>query len=89
MKKIFKYRLKNELSEENIMLPDGFEILTIQKQDDILSLWAIVDDTALEIPVIVYTYGTGWEIPSDHNGRYITTLQSGRYVWHYFYKIDR
>lgn len=88
MKNIFKYELNNERCEEVLNIPKNFQVLTIQKQQDTLYLWALVDPTSENMKITIHTFGTGWEINNEEGLTYIGTLQSGEYVWHYFWEIN-
>lgn len=84
MKKIYKYQI-HDLAMREIELPKGAEILTIQMQDGMPCLWALVDQNqpAEKRPILII--GTGHAILIDIV-RYISTFQmlDGRLVWHAF-----
>lgn len=91
MKHIYKYPIIH-------MWVNQFEInldkvLTIQFQNGIPCLWAVVDDENPCKTVDIIKLGTGWDIDSEmfdlDEFNYITTIQEDHtgYVWHFFYKI--
>ena len=86
MKTIHKYRLQITASQP-VLIPKGAHILTIQAQDDIPCLWALVDpDQATEMRILEM-YGTGDPIHESGKPReYIGTFQikGGESVFHVF-----
>lgn len=85
MKAIWKYKIEIT-DKQTIEIPEGYEILTVQKQRDDVCLWAIVEKEKDCVPVEIYIYGTGHNIPDGH-GKYIGTIQlhGGSLVFHTFY----
>ena len=81
--KIWKWTV--DIGTNNIMLPDGAQILDVQMQKGQLSLWALCDETASLKPRSFEIYGTGHNVPKDH-GRYVATFQmsGGDLVFHFF-----
>jgi len=85
--RIWKYPLE-VADQQNLKLPTGAKILTVQAQDGNPCLWALVDETLpkfrFEIHAIAI-YGTGTPIP-DEPGDYIATFQimGGELVFHAF-----
>ena len=62
MKRIFKYELKI-ISEQEVFLPIGAEILSAQYQGNQLCIWAMVNDTAeYKVSTVIRIYGTGHKI---------------------------
>lgn len=83
MKTIYKYKLELK-DKQTIKLPIGAEILTIQMQDGVFQLWALVSESASSHNEhTFFIYGTGFPIPNPEKLEYITTLQRGG-VWHIF-----
>lgn len=69
-----------------VELPAGFQILTVQTQNNVPCLWAIVDaDKSQKEVVHLNIYGTGHLMP-DEPGRYVGTFQidDGMFVFHVF-----
>lgn len=85
MKKIYKYPLG---VESNIII-DGPIIspLTVQLQNGRPCLWAVVDDSLPSRSIEVHCVSTGIPFPSNmDNANYISTVQVGAGVFHYFFK---
>lgn len=82
---IYKYPLQVQ-DKQTIKLPSGYKILTVQVQDSIPCLWAMVDTSIDCVEVNIITYGTGSGILSDEELRYIGTYQlnNGVFVFHVF-----
>lgn len=81
---IWKFDL-NIADCQQVVMPIGAKILTVQEQHGSLVLWAIVDPTAEDIAREIVMYGTGHAVP-DNPGQYIGTVQQadGALVWHFF-----
>ena len=85
MRRIWKWKLERT-DVQTLDLPKGAEILTVQVQDDIPQLWALIDDSVTETEQRhIGMYGTDHPIYYDP-GRYISTVQfySGKLVFHIF-----
>jgi hypothetical protein len=79
MKKIWKYQLTSR--DCILQLPKDAEILTVKLQNEIPTLWALVDPNTSELEErYVCTIGTGWD--AEDNMKYITTYVDGHFVWH-------
>ncbi len=81
---IWKYHL--EITDtQNVMMPEGAEILSAQMQGDSLCLWALVNPDAPKQRREIEVLGTGNPAP-DAKRRYISTTQmhGGALVWHIF-----
>ena len=88
MQTIYKYKL-DTTDNQVVLLPPFSEILTVQLQDGVPHLWALVDTNIVEkIPITIEIFGTGNPIP-DGRRRYINTylLREDRLVFHVFEKI--
>lgn len=83
MKTIWKYPLE-VTDEQTIMVPKGGRLLTVQVQNGVPCLWALVDPVALKEPRTLYTYGTGHPVgvATAHLGSY--QLDNGLLVFHVF-----
>lgn len=91
---IWKFEL-DILAWQQVWLPHGAHLLTVQMQGEHPCLWAAVDPLAATAPLTVLMVGTGHPIPPTA-GRYLGTVQQiyqantsmygGRYslVWHFF-----
>jgi hypothetical protein len=92
MKNIYKYKLEMKPVQE-IELP-LIEVLDVQLQNGIPCLWAVVADNPdsyfVKTNMIrVHCFGTGTEDVEHnyHNGlNYISTVQIGGFVFHYFWE---
>ena len=79
MKQIWKYKL----SESAIEMPIDAEILSVQLQNDVPHIWAMVSpQNELEKRKFAIV-GTGQSF-DDTNMKYIGTYQDGPFVWHLF-----
>lgn len=90
-KTIYKYPLLVTDFQE-VLMPIGAEILTIQTQDENACLWALVDPNELVVEYRnIEIYGTGHPIYCDMgiSRKYISTfqLQGGKLVFHSFERI--
>jgi hypothetical protein len=65
-------------------LPEGTQVLSIQKQDGQMCLWGLCDQDSPEEERRFAMIGTGWEIAVMEHWRHISTVQSGAFVWHWF-----
>ena len=90
MKTIWKYGLKMVDSQE-INMPEGAEILTVQTQFDMPCIWALVDPKAKIEQRFFVIYGTGHDIYFDMGvkRKYIGTFQimKGAGIYHLFERI--
>lgn len=68
---------------DEIKIHQDAEILDMQFQGEQLCVWAIADIEKPEKTEQLIRMGTGWNMPS-YAGDYISTIQNGRFVWHYF-----
>lgn len=86
-KTIWKFPLEI-IREQNLMMPEGAEILSVQTQHNSLCLWALVNPEAPLQRRVIEVFGTGHSI-SDAERKYVTTAQrdGGKFVWHIFEKL--
>lgn len=84
MKTIWKFTLAVTDVQE-IALPAGAQLLTVQLQANEPRLWALVDDYVGLIQIrTIEIHGTGNPIEGDRRRRYIATFQQPPFVWHVF-----
>lgn len=84
MKKIYKYDLPITGSTTHILAPIE-KILTVQMQNSIPVMWAMVDLDKEDTDWYIAAVGTGWDISGEPLEEYIGTVQDDMgYVWHYF-----
>ena len=84
MKKIYKYELPVDggiITIKQCII----KILSIQEQNGIPVMWAIVDpDNEAVEPLEIVAIGTGWELPTELEDYLGTAQDEYGYVWHYF-----
>jgi len=86
MQIIYKYPLCVRMGgKSEVYLPKGAKFLDVQLQDDIPTLWALIDTDADYEFVKLLTIGTGIYLPREPTGEYIATYQDGGLVWHVFF----
>ena len=83
METIWKYELQVQ-GTQIIKMPLGHEILSIQIQHDVITMWAKVDKMTKERPVKIHMFGTGHDLPEFYTGDFLSTVQDGSFVWHFF-----
>ena len=87
------YKCPLEITDtQTISLPFGYEILTIQAQNDVPCLWVLVNPDTIEKEEVEITFiGTGHPISYDMgvSRKYITTIQmfNGGLVIHAFQNV--
>lgn len=86
MQTIHKYEVSITASQI-IEMPDCALIMTIQRQNGKLSLWAQVNTENEPKPRKIIVVGTGHRI-ENQNLLYITTIQDGDLVWHFFEELS-
>lgn len=92
MKTIYKYSL--QVAETQLIdMPQDSKLLCVQIQSGIPCIWAIVDPEKPMRTRKIIMGGTGTHDPlqfelDQREAAYIGTVQVGRYVWHYFVKLD-
>lgn len=84
-KRVFKYPIETE-DRQNIQIHKGYQILTVDTQNEKPCIWALVDDEAPIIVASIRTHGTGHEVYEPDNLQYIGSYQllKGRLVFHVF-----
>lgn len=82
---IWKYPLTPR-EIQDVTMPEGAEILTVQNQKEQVCLWAKVDPNATKVVRTFAVYGTGWEVITNAEFRYIGTVQleAGDLIYHVF-----
>ena len=85
MRTVYKYPLLLEDTQE-IEMPGGSQILTVQVQRDQPCVWALVETQSQLVNRTFRVAGTGHDIPYGPELDYIGTfqLQSGLLVFHVF-----
>lgn len=84
---IWKYRLDNPVNE--VSMPRGARILSVDEQDAKVTVWAAVDLTAEEETRTLYVVGTGNPMPEDA-GEFLGTAvcMRGMLVFHVFERVS-
>lgn len=84
-KTIHRYQLNCSGLREEVKMPEGAELLTVDVRDGDVHLWAQVDTRNPEKTRLVTCYGTGQPTPNNP-GKYIGTTQlfSGKLVLHWY-----
>lgn len=82
MHEIWKYQLPVQ-AEFEIEMPVLPNLLTVQMQDGIAILWAIVNPEVIKELHKFYCVGTGHKFNPD-NKQYVGTVQDDHLVLHYF-----
>ena len=82
---IYKYALAT-IDEQEVMMPRGSKMLSVQMQYGSLQLWAEVEPTAEESPVTIFIVPTGGIDMPANAMEYIDTVQQldGAIVWHIY-----
>jgi hypothetical protein len=88
MKTVHKFPL-DTMGRQQVELPRGAEILTVQAQHNVPTIWAIVDPEAPKQTRTFAIYGTGHRMAELEMGaerKYIGTFQQldGALVFHLF-----
>jgi len=86
MKKvIWKFELETT-DKQRIKIPLGAEILTIQTQDGVPCIWALVNPDNTNEDIFIEIFGTGHEINYGMGAdrKYLGTYQLGSLVFHVF-----
>lgn len=84
MRKIYKYELPVDGGIITIK-QCVIKILSIQEQNGIPVMWAIVDpDNQVIEPLEIIAIGTGWELPTGLEEYLGTAQDEYGFVWHYF-----
>lgn len=86
MRSIWKYPLAIADEIQEIDMPIGAKILTVQIQRGVACMWALVDPEAEKTKRAFKIIGTGHPIKVDVTLDYIGTVQQlgGTLVWHVF-----
>lgn len=85
MKKIYKYAIEIT-DDQDIVMPVGAKILTVQNQNGVPCIWAMVDPNSEKENVHIRVHDTGHNVPDSDRLEYIGTFQmcGGSLVFHVF-----
>jgi len=86
--KIWKFELQKERTQL-LKMPKKSEIMDIQMQNGKPVMWALVDPETDEIEVKINMYDTNWDThQSSIKDEYLSTVQDGELVWHFFMNYE-
>ena len=77
MRTIWKYEIKPQIE-----MPEGSEIIHVENQNGVPTLWALVCPNALPVQRSFSIRGTGH--PVDSILHHLKSWQDGQFVWHLF-----
>jgi len=96
MKSIWKFPLKITDMQE-VRMPEGAKILTVQIQGETPTLWAEVDTDGVPEERLIEIVGTGNPMAYDMGNvlalevverNYIATIQERVFVWHIYERLS-
>lgn len=81
--RIWKFTL-DITDEQTVGIPLNYRALTVQMQNGVLCMWALVDPDSSTVTRKVFVVGTG--NPCDHISacQYLGSVQERAFVWHVF-----
>jgi len=86
---IWKFPLEI-VDSQALFLPKGAKILSVHDQAGVVCLWALVDpDKRRERRVIELSCTGGTVRSKDDDRKFIGTVVSGIFVWHFFERVER
>ena len=83
MRTIYKYNLA-PVDEQTIGLHKNYEILSVQNQHGMITLWVMIDTDQLMTEVVFYVVGTGNPMPPRRFINFLGSVQIPPFVWHVF-----
>lgn len=74
---------------QEVVMPDGAELLSVANQRGVLCLWAMVDPLKEKRPRYIEIVGTGNPMPVDMgvDRKFIGTAVVDPFVWHVFERL--
>ena len=86
MLSVWKFKL--EVTDlQQVEMPQGAQLMTVQEQGGELCLWAAVDTEAPKESRTIEIIGTGNPF-HEASRRYVASVQQGVFVWHVFERTD-
>ena len=79
---VWKFPLRPGTGSQQVRIPRGAQLLSIQLQDGMPTLWALCDEDAPLVERQLWAYGTGDAMVKAWP--FVATLQIGTAVLHYF-----
>lgn len=86
---IWKFPIVSVEDEVVLQMPKFAEILTLQMQDKVPCIWAMVDTEKSTEPREFAIRGTGHPIEKNRYEKYVGTFQFNPLVFHVFDKLGR
>ena len=86
-----RYKLSFSICRQDVMMPEGAEILTARMDDDDLLLWAFVDAEAPStVPREIEIQSENFTVNAEVPRRFIATAQThhGSPCWHIFERLE-
>ncbi len=82
---IWKFPLKI-VEAQTLEMPQGARLLSVQGQNDVPTLWAMVDPTSSTVSRTIHLVGTGSYGTDEATMPHVGTVQThgGQLVWHVF-----
>lgn len=77
---IYKYPLGLDESRQPIEMPEGAEVVHVDAQDGVVTMWARVKFNSDMTKRTFRVVGTGWKF--DPELQHVGTCQIGPFVWH-------
>lgn len=83
MKCIWKYPLSISTNKQVIEMPENAKCLCVNQQNEVPTIWALVDDGAKKQEITIWVLGTGRLVPNVRL-QYLGSCPSGRFMCHVF-----
>tara|TARA_R110000744_G_scaffold195512_2_gene314601 strand:+ start:5319 stop:5585 length:267 start_codon:yes stop_codon:yes gene_type:complete len=80
---IYKYPI-NVVDSQMLVMPEGYKIIKADFQNQVLTIWAIVNPVNKLLDVKIRVIETGHTIFCDGELNHIGTVQEYNLVWHVF-----
>jgi len=83
------HKFKLELIQIQEVVSPPMEFLSVQYQNNDITVWAVVDTDIEESKTTFKIVGTGRPFPDRNSWHYVGTVQQDTFVWHIFSKRNR
>lgn len=80
---IWKYPLDLK-TEQKLSLPRDAQVLSVQAQENVITLWALVNPNVAATRKTIYMFTDGQKLDAAGQLLYLGTVQTGEFVWHVF-----
>jgi hypothetical protein len=87
MNTVWKYGIDVKAGLQEVEVPAGAQLLSVDDQSGVPTLWFLVDTDNVKIPRKYILFGTGHEIPNDvlESLNHVGTINHyAGFVWHIF-----